>query len=444
MKKWLVLTCILMWLNVSWVAGQEKAPSVDTIAEKVAKEFVILLTQGKFQDATAVFDKDMKAALPPEKLATLWKDQQTALGNYQKIIGTRVENYQQFRIVYVTCQFQKQSVDVKVVVDNANKIAGLFFVPTQHDEYRTPSYANPSQFKEIDVTVGKGEWTLPGILSMPSGKGPFPAVILVHGSGPQDRDESIGPNKPFKDIAWGLASQGIAVLRYDKRTYKYGSKLAEIKELTVKEETISDALEAVSLLRKTEGVDSKKIFILGHSLGGMLAPRIASGNPDIAGLIILAGAARPLEDLIVEQTLYQAFLTGKLTPDGQKKIDEIKKEAALIKSLTKENPVPGNILGAPSSYWLDLKDYKPAESAKTLKQPMLILQGENDCQVKMTDFNIWRAALSNRKNVTFQSYLLYNHFFMEFRGKSTDEDYVFGKNVSGRVVDDIVKWIKEN
>src|SRR5437660_1005819 len=174
-----------------------------------------------------------------------------------------------------------------------------------------------------EVQIGHGRWVLPGTLSIPQGEGPFAAVLLVHGAGPQDRDETLGPNKPFRDLAWGLASRGIAVLRYEKRTRAHADKIVSNREaITVKEEMVDDAVAAVQFLQQQPAINPSRIFLLGHSLGGMMAPRIAREVRHVAGLIILAGATRPLEDLILEQMTAQASASG--TPSAEQKA-ELKK-----------------------------------------------------------------------------------------------------------------------
>ena len=138
-----------------------------------------------------------------------------------------------------------------------------------------------------------------------------PCVILVHGSGPHDRDETIGPNKPFRDLAWGLAERGIAVVRYEKRTKAYGAACVPAgRELDYDTEAVDDAVAIVEQVKgfaRAGFPDS--VYVLGHSLGGTLAPRIAGRSKGLAGIIILAGLARPLEDALEEQFYYTSSLT---------------------------------------------------------------------------------------------------------------------------------------
>jgi dienelactone hydrolase len=413
-----------------------------------AQEFVDLLVQGDYASAEEKLDDTMKAAAPASKLEELWSSLLEQAGAFQQQTGTRTERTMGYDVVYVTCQFKQMSLDVKVVFDASGQIAGLFFLPAQASTpvpYEPPAYVKPDSFQEQEVTVGSGEWALPGTLTLPTGEGPFPAVVLVHGSGPNDRDETIGPNRPFRDLAWGLASQGIAVLRYEKRTKQYPEKvIATLDTLTVKEETVDDALAAVELLRQEQKIDPQRIFVLGHSLGGMLLPRIGQADANIAGLIALAGLTRPLEDAILEQFTYIYNLDGEISKGEQAALDKLAEQAARIKDLQPDASVPTTDLlwNTSAAYWLDLRGYVPAEAAKALTQPMLILQGGRDYQVTTADYDLWKTALSSRANVQFKFYADLNHLFITGQGPITPGEYYIPGHVAEQVINDIAAWIK--
>jgi len=433
-------------LGAASLATPQAAPDLESVAKSLTQQ----LAARQFDPIVAHFDETMTAAMPAAKLAQFWDGLVGQVGVFQSIAGTRVQAVQGYQVVLVTSRFEKATLNVKWVFDAKGRVAGFFVVPVEADApWTAPGYAKTASFHEEQATVGNAPWQLPGTLTLPKGTGPFPAVVLVQGSGPHDQDETIGPNKPFKDLAWGLASRGIAVLRYDKRTLKYGKEMvAQGAGLTVKEETVDDARSAVALLAKRPEIDGRRIFVLGHSLGGMLAPRIAQGDPQVAGLVILAGTTRPFEQVAVEQIKYIAGLEGKISPEAQKQIDAAEQAVKEIESPTLTADAKVSFLGTtiPGSYFLDLRSYHPAELAAKLEMPLLILRGERDYQVTGEDLDGWKKTLAGRQDVTFKVYPGLYHLFMPSSspgtGLGTPADYQKPGHVAEPVIEDIASWIE--
>ena len=418
---------------------QQQQPQVKTF-EELAVDIVTLLMENNFTGVYIFFDSSISAQITAEDFANIWEQQVIpTYGAINGIIRTRATNESGYTVVYTTCNFSKIGIfDVKILFNSEKKVVSLTVVPVQEEsQYTPPSYVDLNLFTEEDVIIGSGEWMLPGTLTVPKGTGPFPAVVLVHGSGPNDRDETYGPNKPFKDIAWGLASLGVVVLRYEKRTKQYPSESAAIKNFTVEDETINDALAAVDLLNNSSHVNHSEVFVLGHSLGGMLAPQIALQNNHITGLILLAGPTRHLEDLMLEQTLYLANLSGI---NQSEQIAAIKDLVEKIKNLDINESE--EVLGAPKSYWVYLSTYDPVVTAHSLNIPMLILQGKRDYQVTMTDFAQWNNTFNGTPSVTLRTYQYLNHFFIEGTGVPNNSEYLIEGHVAEEIISDIAVWIQ--
>lgn len=410
----------------------------------LGKQLVLNLAAGRFSKVEARFNARMSKALPEQKLPALWNGLIGNVGKFESIKEARSFGQNGFYVVDVACRFERAALTTQITFSSDGKVAGLFFRPTAPEmSWNPPSYARPSSFHEQSITVTDGRWSLPGTLTLPNGKGPFRAIVLVQGSGAHDEDETIGPNEPFKDLAWGLASRGIAVLRYMKRTLKY-PQIIEQPGFTVMQEYVDDARAAAGALASDPAIDSKYIFVLGHSQGGTLAPRIAQHDPQIAGIILMAGATESLEKAAVRQLTYVAGLHGKAAGPTETEIKEVEAEAREIESPSLKSSDGVTFLGqrAPASYFLDLRAYHPATTAARLRIPILVLQGGRDYNVTVADdFDAWKRALSGHPGAEFKFYPDLDHLFMTGSQPPVPQDFFKPGHVSAQVISDIAQWV---
>lgn len=429
-------------------AAPPQAESADDSSSTAAaaQKIIHQLVAGEFSKIEALYDDRMSAALPPGKLAESWPSLIQQEGQFESIADTQTIRVQGLDVVKLECKFANATLDATVAFDADGRIAGLGFRPHQEAEapWSAPAYAKPGSFTELPLTLVNGPFELPGTLTIPKGDGPFPAIVLVPGSGPHDQDETIGPNKGFKDLAFGLASKGVAVFRYTKRTEKYGDKSTDDPtKLTVDDEVISDARAAVALVAKQPKINPKQVFLLGHSLGAYLAPRIATGDSQIAGIAILGANTKPIEQVIVEQIHYLSGKTGAPADQSAKQIADVEAAAKQIESPDLKSNDTVSLLGSKTygAYWLDLRGYDPVKTASQLKIPILVLQGARDYQVPNANFEEWNKTLAKRKNATLKSFPDLNHLFMAGQGVSTPAEYGNPNHVSEEVINTIALWV---
>jgi hypothetical protein len=410
----------------------QSAPQPGSDPAATARKALDLLLGEKYSELFQMFSPDLQTAIPEAAIGKLAATEIKPQGAVETIGAPAARKAGTNTIVVIPVKFAARSVNFQAAINAAGQLSIMNLLAGEV-AWQRPAYSKPDAFQERAVTVGEGDWKLPGTLTAPVGPGPFPAIVLVHGNGPNDRDETVGGTKMFRDLAEGLASRGVVVLRYVKRTLQYRAKMAGMPGTTVQEETIEDAVAAAALLRTQKEVDPKRVYVLGHDLGGYVAPRIAEADGKLAGLAILAGNARPLEDLLVEQS-------QSLQMNDQQK-EQLKSLVARIKALEPADVDAPPILGMKVPYLLDLKGYDPAAAAKQQTIPLLILQGERDYQVSMKDFALWKAGLGTRKDVVFHSYPALNHLFVAGEGKSSEAEYRKPGHVAPEVIDDITKWI---
>jgi dienelactone hydrolase len=442
MKRLLVLgACAVMAAGLTAAAQELQSNNYEAMARLIIAQLV----DRQFGKVTAQYDERLAQALPVDKLTASWDGLIGQAGEFKSITAVEQEERSGYHVVYATCAFAKRDL-ILVLAFNAKGQFGSFtsMPPAARMPWKPADYVKPETLEERAITVRTGHWELPGTLSLPQGAGPFPAVVLVHGSGPNDQDETFGPNKTFKDLAWGLAAHSVAVLRYTKRTRQYGAKSGDdLTAFTVKEEAMDDARSAVAMLAAMPEINPKQIYLLGHSEGGYLGPRMATGNAQIAGLIVMAGNTRPIEELVVEQVRYEANLNGPVTPEGQKAIDRAENSAKEFRNPELKPGMTVDLFGAPlpASYILDLRGYHPTEAAAALNIPILVLQGARDYQVTSPDFDGWKKALGAKPNVSFKLYPDLNHLFMPGSGPSSPAEYMKPNHVPEQVIADIAAWI---
>jgi dienelactone hydrolase len=410
---------------------------------------VDLAQAGRFAEMREMFAPPLRELVTVESLRAAWMG---AVGVYGAVTSTGAPVSDPAAptgvLVKVPVTFEHGQVTVVVAVSDAGWVAGVQLAPADAAQtsapWEPPPYADPRTFDEQEVLVGDGPLAVPGTLSLPRDAGPGPAVVLLAGSGPQDRDETIGRNKPFKDLAWGLASRGVAVLRFDKVTYTHGRSVATDTGFTVVDEYLHHAVAAAHLLRRHPAVDATRVFVLGHSMGGTVAPRVAAAEPSIAGLVILAGGAQPLHWAVVRQFRHLASLDAATAAAYGPVIDTVTKQAKTVDSaeLSPATPTSELPFGVPAAYWLDLRDHDPATVAAGLAKPMLILQGGRDYQATVPDdLARWRAALADHPDVTVRVYDADNHLFFPGTGPSGPTEYEPAQHLDPTVITDIGTWL---
>ena len=446
MKRILSLLLTLC-LALSAAACAKPAPeAVALTAEESAmladlnERFTAAFLAEDYETCTADFDATMTAALPADKVKEAWESTVKGLGVMENAAPAEYRATADYLYAATVFNFAVRGVQMRLTVTREGEIAGLFFT---YADKTGEAAALPDGIVEEDIIVGEGTlYPLSGKLTLPaSPDGKLTAVVLVHGSGPQDMDETIFSNKPFRDIAHALAQAGYAVVRYDKRTYSHGEAcIAQGGAFTVAEESVEDAVLAKALLAADARIDADKIFVAGHSLGGMLTPRIAETG-GFAGGIILAGSPRRLVDIIYMQNEdVLATMYGQEKLDGQALVDaEMQKYEALF--LANDDAALQNTqtFGAAAFYYAEM-DRHPAADYLASGKPYLVLQGTLDYQVSYEhDFKLYEAM--NLPNLDCRAYENLNHLFMPSTMLGLN-DYAMPQQVDARVLTDIAAWLR--
>jgi pimeloyl-ACP methyl ester carboxylesterase len=322
------------------------------------------------------------------------------------------------------------SVEVKVV-QKLGAFAVVVFVVAA--ALTTTAQADPPRSGgDQEVTIGTKPFQLGATLSRPPGDGPFPAALLVHGSGVWDRNHA----GIFKVLAEALTAQGIIVLRYDKRSHAYPEKRTA-SEWTLEEEVLEDAQAGLAYLRTVAAVDRDRVVVIGYSLGGMLAPTIAQRDGKVAGLVILAGPCRPIEQVMDDQLEAAAADLKGIYQLSYQTWQVYLHEKEILERFKKAKSMPEDLLWNRSpKFWREVDKNSPNERPEGLKRPVLLLHGDKDVHVGSKDMDAWRKLLQGRRDAVVHEYPKLDHSFQP--GASDDVKH---GTIATDVANDVANWV---
>ncbi len=399
------------------------------------------LSSEQFGDLYAMFDDDLQKNLTENELKWAWAQLLFKMGSFQYYSSDfTVANVNNTMLASIPFTFQSSTIDIHLSFNKQGEISGLYFDSTAANHKISPRLPN-----DQEIVIGTEPWRLSASLTLPEGEGPFPAVILLQDAGPSDRNEQIGPNLPFYDLANQLSQKGIAVLRYDKRTYTYANEMLALEDMTIVDELLFDAIAAYQQLSAISKIDSQQIYVLGHGFSGMLLPMLHDYLPNAAGYIMLTAPARPAYETLYDQVAYILSLDTTATAENKADIlEEVQQTAQNIQNLTPESTLSSDeLLGAPVSYWLSLAEYQPLQAVQSIQKPLLLLYGGRDYQVTADDLSLWQQALAHSPNAAFKVYSNLNHLLMTGVGKSNPAEYQTKGTVSEEVSQDIAAFIQQ-
>ena len=468
MKK--ILTLLLSFMLIAGLAACAGQPEPEATVgvdwdffNERAKAFVTAAANGDFDAAHAMLDETMAGLADTDALQALWDEAITATGAFVAIHDIENAEADGHYISGVIVRHEDSGYGWNIVFSGDGLIAGLFAggampLPSDVENEQTAGESTQREgFTDYPIIIGEGTvFPLDGILSMPDGvTAPVPAVVIVHGSGPHDMDASM-VGSPYRDIAEFLAANGIAVVRYDKRTYTHGMQMVQAfgGSATVWEETIEDAIFAAELLRADSRIDENRVFMIGHSLGGLLAPRIHTSGGDFAGLILLATSPRPVMSVILIEQLTESLISGYEAGqiDSETLTEQLADMEALvelfasIENMTDEEAKETLVFGASAYYIRDLESPTFAEHVSGVTIPIFVMHAGRDFQTPTDpDFYLFQEILAGRDNVTLKLYEDLNHSFMPSTATSFVEhasEIMAGVgSVYAPALQDIVGWI---
>lgn len=440
----LVSSYFLLILTQLIIAQDIHPDSSIQIQHKKSTDFFIhCFEKEKYDSLFIQASENLKSKLDTELIIETRKNLISWGGSLKSVefIGTKRKGGYPIFSYFIYFEKTRFIADISIEDDS---IAGFFIKPDASAQYHAPYYADPKKFYEVKVTIKGKEGDLPGLLTIPvdvTGK-KVPLVILSWGSGPADLNEEVGACRPFQDLAWGLATKGIAVMRFPKRTFHDADYVQNHPKMTLENEYLNDMKAAIKVAKNRKEINHQYIFYVGHSLGAGILPWVMNEISTFHGGIAMAAPYRSIEEILPEQIDY--LMPDSLYPNSPVKAairEQIKNmKANLISDTLSPSMLPLNF---PPAYWNHYKKHIKPETALRIKKPVLWLQGERDYQVKVNEIQQWKKLLNQQTNHEFVTYPALNHLMISGTQISTPIEYQTPGNIHPDVIDDIIYFIRK-
>ncbi len=431
-------------LEETSISDEEITKEMLTTILDYSEGFLGYLLDGDYEKASDVSN----GLLSAKDFETYWDMMTASAGEFKAIDDEKYhidfgysEQIGSYAVIEQYAEFEYMGIITSYYYNTEGQLIGIYFNFYSVDD----DVEVPVGIEETDYKIGVKD-TQDAKLTKKTGSNSDTVVLLVSGSGPNDLDANAYGNTPFRDIAWGLADAGIDTFRFDKVTNSIsnGEMMVDDPEhFTVQDEYLTDVKEATEMLKE---MGYKNIYLLGHSLGGMLAPRLYEDNDGVyAGVIILAGTTRTLTDVGIDQTTnainkYSGLEKAQYKFVLNKQIRDIEK----IDTFTEEELINKNIFNMSAYYIKDINSFDTASSAKNIDKPFLILQGSEDFQIFADkDYTLWQEVLKDNEDAEFKLYDGLGHFFTKAPENPNNDigDYIPPQKIDERVIEDIISFI---
>lgn len=341
------------------------------------------------------------------------------------------------------CTFSQRGLEFTCALEPMDEDAYVLAQTMRRPQ--TPAAPFPYAVEEVAFENRAGGVHLEGTLTIPPGEGPHPAALLISGSGPQDRDETIMGHKPFWVLADHLSRQGIAVLRVDDRGV--GGSTGSVSESTGAD-FAQDAAAALAMLRKHPRIDADRVGVIGHSEGGVVGPRVASVDAKVAFVVMMAGTGVPGDQVVRKQAVELVRASG--ASEAQVETVRVQQDATIDAILAAKSvedaqaAVPASAGASISPWFMDFVRYDPAPALRAVRCPVLVLQGDLDLQV-LPDQNLpaIRSALEDNDRVSVVQFPGLNHLFQTAKTGLPAEYASIEQTLAPEVLATMSDWLTE-